>query len=303
MDTHLFAFEISGIPALLLVIIIVAVPLYLFLYLPFKLVMIVVAHASQKAERLRRLQQQTIVAEYDPPGGLTPAEIGFLFDSKLSLAEIFGTVAYLEQQGLILITEQPDGLLITAGKTVPSNLKKFERYVLDTINEQSGRPLTLKLMKKMRPLAEQVLKKQLQEQGYLLAITEQMKRSFDRLLIIVILLVLLFPVATFQVHTLEGITLTGLFFFFAWPLYFIFAFRLYATYKKIAGEPWLGTPKLKEIWSDIEGYRHFIEVVEADNLKFDTETTKGIIKDKTLPYAIALGFNTGWRQKFTPLQS
>jgi hypothetical protein len=72
---------------------------------------------------------------------------------------------------------------------------------------------------------------------------------------------------------------------------------LYRAYQKIAGEPWLGTKKLKQVWSEIEGYRHFIEVVEADKLEFDSENTKGIVKNKTLPYAIALGFNTGWTKK------
>ncbi len=297
-----FSGELSGFPAVASSLILIALPFYLFVYLPIKLVTVVVAHANKKADRLRLLHQKTIVAEYDPPDHLTPAEMGFLFDSKLSLGEIFGTIVQLEQQGLLTITEQGGDMLVTTERPVPADLKKFEHFILDTVREQSGRPLTLKLLKKTRPLAEVVLKQQLQEAGYLATTKEQLKRSFHRLVFIMIMLMLLFPILAFRPHTGTGIIVTATFLLIASPAYFIFAAVLYSKYQKIAGEPWLGTPKLKLVWSDIEGYRHYIEVVEADNLKFDTETTRGIINNKALPYAIALGFNTGWLEKFQPKQ-
>lgn len=292
-----FSGELSGFPALVLLVLIIAIPFYLLVYLPIKLITIVIARANQKADRLRLLHQRTIIAEYDPPDNLSPAEMGYMFDSKLTIAEVFATIVSFEQQGFLTITEEPAGLLVTTTQSVPPHLKEFERYVLDTIREQSGRPLTLAMLEKITPLADVVINKQLREQGYLVTGNEQLKRSFFRLLFITATLMLVFPILAFRPTSSEGIIMTGLFLFFFSPGYFIFSFFVYKIYKKIAGEPWLGTPKLKQVWSDIEGYRHFIEVVEADRLKFDSETTKGIIHNKALPYAIALGFNTGWLKK------
>ena len=78
------------------------------------------------------------------------------------------------------------------------------------------------------------------------------------------------------------------------PGYFMLSLFIYMKYIKIAGESWLGSVKLKQVWPEIEGYRYYIEVVDADQLKFESENTKGLAKNKALPYAVALGINTNW---------
>lgn len=81
------------------------------------------------------------------------------------------------------------------------------------------------------------------------------------------------------------------------PVYIVITIFLYIKFRKIDGADWLGTPKLKAIWPDIEGYRQFIKLVELDRLRYDTEQTEHKIKNSALPYAVALGFNTGWRKQ------
>jgi uncharacterized membrane protein len=302
-----FALELTGLPAVLVFLFL----LYSFIYLPIKLAVIVVAHAKQKADKIRLLQQNVVIAEYEPPAKLTPAELGFLYDTKLNLAETFATITWLQQQGLVTIDEQDNQLIISNVKSHSESLKEFEKYILSQLARHQDQTITKKLLKRMNREVKKVgkneyhidfgrpqtiMNEQLEKQGYLVSKKEQIKRSLFRLLFIITALFLL-TLWAFKPDTVNE-TLAFLFFilFFS-PAYFVVAIFLYAAATKVAGQPWLGSAKLKSIWPEIEGYKYFIKQVELDNLKFDSEQTKGIIKNKTLPYAIALGFNTGWQDK------
>lgn len=54
-----------------------------------------------------RLQRATIVAEYDPPGGLRPAEIGTLLDERADTKDISASIVDLAVRGYLVITEIP----------------------------------------------------------------------------------------------------------------------------------------------------------------------------------------------------
>lgn len=287
-----FATDLNGLPALVVIIVV----LYLFLYVPIKLVVTIIAHIKQKNDRLRLLEQKTVVAEYQPPAELTPAEIGFLYDAKLALPEVYATVIYLEQLGLIELSSEQGKYRIQTVNPDATGLREFETYILWFLDQHSGEVITKRMLRHVRWKADLIIKRQLQAFGYLASTAEQTRRSLIR---IGIILGLLFGLTIIAVHPHSSNGFIALLFIFVigTPLYFIAAVFLYIRVQKISGEPWLGTPKLKEIWSDIEGYRQFIELVELDNLQFDSESTKGTIQNKTLPYAIALGFQTGWQEK------
>jgi hypothetical protein len=314
---HSFA-DITGIPALLIILLL----FYLFVYTPIKLVVKVIAHGSKKAERIRLLQQQTVIAEYDSPAGLTPAEIGFLFDTKINITEIFATIVSLQQRGLVTI-EDEDKLKVIEVKNAPNDIKPFDKYVLNALKNGTkvnkkiniGEAITMdkaftiesrndgdkiinkRFLKNVRWGSELILRQELQSQGYIKTTKEQVRSVGVRLGFIMVVIVWVLPLWAFHPKNFaDALALMAFFTFFA-PFFLIVAIFLLLNYQKIAGEPWLGTPKLKEIWPDIEGYRQFIEQVEADRLKFESENTKGTVKNKTLPYAIALGFNTGWKKK------
>lgn len=287
-----FHFELSGFPAL----VIIALCFYLFVYLPIKLVVAGIARAKRKADRLRLLSQRTIIAEYDPPANLSPAEIGFLHDTKLTAAEVYGTIVSLEQQGLVTIAEEQNHLQIVDVKPAPPDCKEFEKHILLVLAQHRGQPINRKLLTSTVRSANQIIKKQLQDQGYLASPLEGLKQSLFALIIIVTTLIML-TVALFRPNSLSEIGAFAFFVIILWPIYLVVSVFLYATFKKIAGESWLATPKLKRIWSGIEGYRQFIEIVELDNLQFDSQNVKGTTKNETLPYAIAFEFNTGWRKR------
>lgn len=287
-----FAAEVTGVPAFLIMLGLA----YLLIYLPIKLTVTLIAYVKQKNDRLRRLQQRTVIAEYEPPHNLAPAEMGFMYDAKLSSAEVFGTMVSLEHKGLVVISENEKGLQITGAKPVLPDLKEFEKLILQHCTNHLGQNIDHRMLKSIRIKADLVIKKQLQVQGYLATTTEQIKKSFLRLGLIMLGLIALTALITHP-STASGISTLIFFTIFLLPVYFVMSIFLYFVIQKVAGEPWLGTPKLKQVWPDIEGFRLFIQQVELDNLQFDSENTKGIIKNKTLPFAIALGFNTGWLDK------
>lgn len=287
-----FAVELTGLPAFL---IIVAV-LYIFIYLPLKLVISVIAKGKQKTDHVRLLRQKTVIAEYSAPADLTPSELGFLYDSKLSTAEVYATIIALQQQGLVVLEETDSGLIIGETRQAPLSLKEADKYVLGILGENRAQALTKRLLEKMLSAVQLIIKRQLYEQGYLVSPIEQIKRSFIRLGLIACSLMALTIFGLFR-HSLSDPTGPIFFAIFFSPFYFFISIFLYLKFKKIAGEPWLGSPKLKTIWPEIEGYHQYISLVEIDNLKFDSEDTKQAIKDKNLPYAIAFDFNTGWLDK------
>lgn len=287
-----FSGELTGWPALL----VIGLLFYIFIYLPIKFVFSLLAKIKQKNDRLRNLKQRTIVAEYETPTGLTPAEIGFLHDSKLNIAEVYATIIYLHKQGLIMLVETGGRQIIESTRPAPPTLKPFEKYVLAYASQHTQEAVTIGLLKRAKLEGDLVINKQLQDAGYLLTRREQIKRSLFRLGLIWLSLIILTTVLT-RPNTSEGIQALIFFMVFLAPVYFVTSVFLYFTIQKIAGEPWLLSPEIKNIWPDIEGYSQYIKQVELDNLQFESQEMQGQIRNKSLPYAIALGYNTGWLDK------
>jgi hypothetical protein len=308
----LYFAEFTGIPVLLIILVV----LYVIIYLPIKLVVNVVAFSKARADRMHKLHSNVVVAEYEPPENLSPAEIGFLFDNKLNIEEVFATIVGLEQQGLITTIEKDGKIILNNVEPVNNNLSEFEKNIINQFNKNDinigplrieGSPIALrtikdnqvidyKLLKNLVRGSENVLRNDLRNKGYLKTIQDQISSLLIRLIPFMFGLMSL-TIYSFHPRSLGDTIGLFIFLLFFAPFYFVVAVFLLNSYQKIAGDPWSGTQKLKEIWPEIEGYRQYIKAVEEDQLKFESENTKGIVKDNILPYAIALGFDTGWKNK------
>jgi hypothetical protein len=285
---YFFAFEINGIAALLIFLLL----LYVFIYLPIKLTVKIIAHAKAKTDRMRKLTANVVVAEYDPPEGLSPAEIGYLLDTKLGDEEVFATIVQLEQRGFVSL----DGQKVIEVKQPSKEINDFEKYVLANLKNIIGKNLNKQFLRNVVIDGGVKLNDYLNTKGYLKTYKDRVKGEMIRVLIAMLLLLALFA-CFLHPKSIHDFTAVAFFTVFFSPLFFLTAVFLQSAYSKIVGEPWMGTPKLKQLWPEIEGYREYIKMVEQDNLKFESENTKGIVKNKVLPYAIALGFNTGWKNK------
>jgi hypothetical protein len=310
-----FALELTGLPALLVFLIL----LYVFIYMPLKIIVKIFAHAKVKTDRLQKLNSNVVVAEYDPPEGLTPAELGFLFDNKLGIGEVYATILTLEAQGLVTLVEEGGKLNIQQVQPASKDLRDFDKAVLNILankdNSISVGALTIegapellrsnnkvkainkKLLKNITRSAELALRKELQTQGYLKSTKDQINSLLRRLVPLMMALIFLTVYTSHPKSINAAAEITILLLIVFSPAYFLVAVFLLSAFQKVAGDPWSGTQKLKQVWPEIEGYREYIKVVEAGELQFESENAKQVIKNKNLPYAIALGFNTGWLEK------
>lgn len=139
------SFNLSGFPALILL----SVLCYIFVYLPLKMITVLIAHAKQKADQRQQLQQQTIIAEYNPPEGFTPAELGYMYDTKLNAAEVFATITALEQQGFIETHKAKRSLILSNVKPSTANLNDFDAWLLSFLMPHAGKPITKRLLNKI----------------------------------------------------------------------------------------------------------------------------------------------------------
>ncbi len=86
--------------------------------------------------------RETVVAEYEPPLNLRPAEIGTLIDQKADTLDVTATIVDLAVRGYLTITELPkkfvfstaDYLLKQTNKT-PNNLRAYEELLIKSLFE------------------------------------------------------------------------------------------------------------------------------------------------------------------------
>jgi uncharacterized membrane protein YgcG len=85
-------------------------------------------------------EHETIVAEYEPPEKLRPAQVGLLVDEHADTKDVTATIVDLAVRGYLTITELPSGgifgkkdwmLTRIAGAADPAALQPYERTIFD----------------------------------------------------------------------------------------------------------------------------------------------------------------------------
>ncbi|MBI4127883.1 MAG: DUF2207 domain-containing protein [Parcubacteria group bacterium] len=131
---------------------------------------------SSAIEQVALASHETIVAEYDPPGTLRPAEIGVLIDERADTLDVSATIVDLAVRGYLTITEiekkwifgKTDYLLTRTDKET-GDLLSYEQLLLDSLFA-TGREVRLSelkntfyddLAKVKRALYEEITQRQL----------------------------------------------------------------------------------------------------------------------------------------------
>lgn len=270
----------------------------------------------------RRLSKNIITAEYEPPLGLNPAEIGYLFDGKLRELEVGATIIHLMQRGLLHVKKIDDEKRIFSGPRVEKNLKAYEKKLIDEADTSEG-VLSNDLLSrftsyKSDKFSVQVMSREIvftQLVHFDLLRRQYVKRSFalrflissfkiNILLVGIIIYIPLIGVWMFGAvnngatdFMVLGILLVAGFFIsiYSFVPFYIASMILNYFRGRIVGREWIITPKLQKLWPQIVGYRQYIKMVENEKLEFSTKALAEVSKNKSLPYAIALGFVKNWR--------
>jgi hypothetical protein len=271
----------------------------------------------------RRLKKQVITAEYEPPLGFNPAEIGYMFDGKLGEREIAGTIIWLVQKGYLHIKKVDGGKRIFAGPNIDENLKTYEKKLIAEADVPEGATADMLLGRFMTYKSKivrtnyaprqlvftQLVHSDLQRRQYV-PVTNYAKFFVGAFRVALLLatfiyfvpMIIAWILITVDSGTVDIQILLVLIFFaimltvFTSIPFFIAGCVLQYIRGRILGRQWIVTPKLARMWPQIVGFREYVKLVENERLEFYSEQLETTTKNDLLPYAVALGFVKNWRK-------
>jgi len=284
--------SLTGIPALIVIIIALGIPLWI--------AVMIISKFRRRYHEISIRWDNIVKTEYEAPLKLTPAELGYLSDSKFDSKELFATLLDLEQRGFLEIKKSRLGFIAHKTTLAPKELRSHEKFIYNSksngnniLNYLSGNNNTFKKLVREDLYLRGLVKKSHLEASLLVS----------RILVIYLLINIIGTSYIFIVSVTNGQYADAFAFLFFVPIMLapigipISIVGGY-IYNKVVGETSIWTSKMKSAWAEIEGYKEFIRQVELDNIQFESSELKIKTKNKTLPYAVALGFNTEWKERF-----
>ncbi len=279
-----------------LLFVVFAIPILIFFPLVVRFIKLLRIQAT--------IRSKTIIAMYESPVGLSPAEIGYLYDMKLQSREFVATLFDLEHRNYLVINGE-GGIMTVANTT--NDLKPHEALLIQMISKNELHNIN----DTITPGGLLMFSKLVRDS---LINLELMNRSLIRGYVVRALKITLFvsPLTTTLFIVWLAIA-TGIgpdlivmfvllmslaFLIFFLPFYILLGIILTVIYVRIDGARWIGTKKLRDIWSDIEGYKIFIKQTQAERLRFANEELKATSKERDLAYAIAMNINVDWKARF-----
>ncbi len=229
----------------------------------------------------------TIIAQYEPPTGLTPGEMGTLVDERANQRDVVATIVDLAVRGFLIITELPEEKVLGLGKgkdyqldrivtAKSSPLKNHEQRVLDGLFSDGD---SVKLSKLKGSFYDDVkaiqadLYRQVRDQGYFVGNPSAIRSGY-----VAVGLILAFAGFFAFGFGIVGPFIAGLAVAVAGP------FMPKRTDKGAAA-----------LWQ-AKGFKLFLEKAEKHRLQWQE---KHHIFEQYLPYAMALGVAEKWSRAFT----
>lgn len=240
-----------------------------------------------RAAEKQAQKNQTIIAQYEPPQDLTPGELGFISDNKVSLIEVTATLIQAAVSGFIKIEQVAEKSLLKRAEYKLTKLKDFgvmeaQENLLLTVIFDGKSEINLKDIDKTAVPA--VIKK------YQDNLRENLKAKG-----------LYTKTSKFTTAAVAGSFVVLIFLSFT-PFVFVsiaLILPIAAYLYKRAGQSPRRTPEGLKTWSYVEGFKLFLSVTEKDRLAFtDAPARTPKQFSEFLPYAIALGVEKEWAKQF-----
>jgi len=286
--------QLEGFEAIVFTLIV----LFIILIIPVSIISFILSILHNKRIRQKHLSSSVVKAEYEPPGGLSPAEIGYLFDSRSGVRESTATILDLEQRGFIRINKTTDGLFnIHRTDNSPTDLKPHEKLIIDSISALKNIDIEDSILLFG---FNKAIRQSLKNSGFISPATNLIGYYLGKALVIYLSvnLVLFIWFMFLSKGDVVALLLSSfLVFILCFPIFFALALAAAYINNLIAGHSGILNKQSKKIWPEIEGYREYIRQVEIDEIRFESEELKIKSKNKALPYAVALGFNTKWHER------
>lgn len=236
----------------------------------------------------------TIYAQYDAPDNLTPVETGTLIDEKVDTKDISSEIIYLATKGYLKITRTENkGIIFKSEDYLLEKLKdqadlpSFDKQIMDGLF-QHGDHQKIKLSELKNAFYKQIKEindkvyDSLVAKGYFPKSPAEVKYKY--FLIVSIALFAIFLVSVLA--ALGNINLIAL----AISAFIVIIFGFYMPVK---------TKKGVDTKENILGLKEYLEVAEKDRIKFHNAPEKNPEHfEKLLPYAMVLGVEKEWAEKF-----
>lgn len=272
-----------------------------------------VRHHLFKKETKRR----TVIAQYEPPDQLKPAEISVLnaSDDPISSTAITATLIDLAVRGYLKIGEEKAKTVFRSASyrfTICKALDGLEDYELDTVKLIFGEtPLAKDASAVFAPNVDTTraskataitsnLKDRLSQAGYFEIKTNKigrfankkrslgsgLKSGYTILAILFAMAVLALILSPGLIGLFVPIMIAGLMIFI--PISIVFSMSQIRY-----------TAKGYDEWAKVAGFKLFLSVTEQERIKFENapKATPALF-NKFLPYAIALGVEEKWSAQF-----
>lgn len=274
------------------------------------------------------ISSNIIYAQYEPPDGLRPADIAYLYDQKIGANEVLATLFDLEQRNILKLTRSTNSFAegkdfhITLLKSPQDKtLNEFEQELVVAV-QSLGRKSTWSALRSIDTIMwesrfEHIMDKRLHDLGYFTRRNWLANNTTFRVFCSVLIagLVSFMPVFT-SVIDLSGEALdsvdpsfdqlgrdiaifallcTWVICSFVTYFFMVPIFGAYARGSKLQS----ASQKLHDLWPAIEGFRQFVSIVELDRIGFENAKQKELARHAVLPYAVALNLATDWESRFT----
>lgn len=290
--------------------------------------LLVAGVARRQAERVRNKRVATVITQYDPPRGLSPAQVGLLYDMHCGQNEIMATLFALEQRGIVRLVDARNVEILD--QAAYAGLAEYEKIAIRIARGETSAIDTQRTVPIMITNADTGARYQfdlpLPQQKSLQAFSRAVRRSITdkgipmrsfaagfvtRVLIVALVLGLL-PMLIATTPTISNeieyngwstqsfmtaffITLFSGFYFL--PLYLGLGAFMVWLWTKLAGRYWINTHEARALWPELEGYKLYLKQVDLDNIQFESTDHASSPVTKTLPYAMVFGLETRWQAR------
>jgi uncharacterized membrane protein YgcG len=240
----------------------------------------------------------TIVVNYQPPEGLSPAEVGTLIDERVDLKDISASIIDLAVRGYLTIQEVPsDGWLSRKSDyrftrlKATDGLKTFEKQLCDNLFDRRETVLLSAIETKFYPVIQQVqrhLYGGLSKARYFDGNPSTVRTSFLGLgLVAVAVAAGIFALVQ---NLLIGRVFMAPLLIAAVPSAVVVALTSRVMPRK--------TQRGREAWEKIAGLEEYIRRAEVEDI--EAQDRRGIF-ERLLPYAIVFGLSDRWAKAFAGL--
>lgn len=256
------------------------------------------------------LSKNPVVAQYESPDNLTPAELGYLINERSSNRDISAEIIHLAEKGYLDITKvevrsffgRKADYKLTKLKDESDLPNRFDRELVralfaDSIKnlsevmpgdslsrEKAAHTVLVSQLSKTRNFRSatgiSTVPERLVEEGYFPANPDKIKRNYMLGGIAVIMLAAWLG-GRLSFYTIFSLILSG-------AIVLFFGYFMPARTQKGSDARQLAL-----------GLKEYLSVAEKDRLNFHNDPDKNpAVFEKMLPYAVALGVTTQWAQKF-----